>query len=115
MAWNLVRLSQLAGDPDCERAAARQLDFVAADAERYPPGYAMFLLALLDHRDPPPKATVVLAGTSDAEAVLHAVPAGAVVRLMYEPTEEYPLKNGKTTFYVCRGHSCLPPANEWNG
>lgn len=115
MAWNLVRLGQLAGDPDCERAAARQLDFVAADAERYPPGYAMFLLALLDHRDPPPKATVVLAGPSDTEAVLHAVPAGAVVRLMYEPTEEYPLKNGKTTFYVCRGHSCLPPANEWNG
>ena len=22
------------------------------------------------------------------------------------------LKNGKTTYYVCRGHSCLPPTND---
>lgn len=114
MAWNLVRLSQLTGDLSCERAAERQLDFMAADAERYPPGYAMFLLALLDHRDPPPKATIVLEESADVESILHTVPTGAVVRLLREPTEEYPLKDGKTTFYICRGHSCLPPVNEWN-
>lgn len=115
MAWNLVRLSHLVSDLACEQAAERQLDFLSADAKRYPPGYAMFLLALLNHSDPPPKATVVLAEQADAADVLHAIPPDAAVRLLHSPTAEFPLKNGKTTFYVCRGHSCLPPSNEWNG
>ncbi len=38
-------------------------------------------------------------------------PAEATV-VLREPDGDYPLKNGKTTFYVCQGHSCQPPANE---
>ena len=112
MAWNLVRLSQLASTEDHDREAQRQLNFLAAEAEEYPPGYAMFLLALLDHIDPPPKVTVVLAEQSDAEGL--RLPAEAAV-ILREPGAEYPLKNGRTTFYVCQGHNCLPPVNEWNG
>ena len=36
----------------------------------------------------------------------------AAVTLLHKPTEEYPLKEGKTTFYVCKDHSCLPPVND---
>lgn len=111
MAWNLVRLSQLISEEAYGPLAERQLDFLAADAKRYPAGYAMFLLALLDGRDPPPKVTVVLAGKSEAGRLPLALPAETAVTLR-EPGAEYPLKNGKTTFYVCRGHSCLPPVNE---
>ena len=32
--------------------------------------------------------------------------------IVAEPSEEYKLKNDKTTFYVCRGHQCLPPVND---
>ena len=113
MAWNLVRLSQLVSDKDYERLARRQLDFLAADAVQYPPGYAMFLLALLDFNDPPPRVTVSLAKKSEAEALPRNLPAEAVV-ILREPGNEYPLKNGKTTFYVCQGHRCLPPVNEWS-
>ncbi len=113
MAWNLVRLSQLVSDKDYERLARRQLDFLAADAVQYPPGYAMFLLALLDFNDPPPRVTVSLAKKSEAEALPRNLPAEAVV-ILQEPGNEYPLKNGKTTFYVCQGHRCLPPVNEWS-
>lgn len=111
MAWNLVRLCQLVSEETYGPLAERQLDFLAADAKRYPAGYAMFLLALLDHRDPPPKVTVVLPGKSEAERLPLEFPAEAAA-ILREPGAEYPLKNGKTTFYVCRGHSCLPPVNE---
>ena len=111
MAWNLVRLSQLTSDSGYEAAAERQLAFLAPEAERYPTGYAMFLLALLEHEAPPPKVTAVPAEQADAARLPLAVPADAVV-LLREPSAEFPLKDGKTTFYVCRGHSCLPPVND---
>ena len=111
MAWNLVRLSQLTSDSNYEAAAERQLAFLSPEAERYPAGYAMFLLALLEHKDPPPKVTAVPAQQSDAVRLPLAVPPDAVL-LLREPSAEFPLKDGKTTFYVCRGHSCLPPVHD---
>lgn len=111
MAWNLVRLSQLVSEETYGPLAERQLDFLAADARQYPAGYAMFLLALLDRQDPPPKVTVVLAEEAKAERLPLELPAEAAV-VLREPRGDYPLKNGKITFYVCRGHSCRPPVNE---
>lgn len=111
MAWNLVRLSQLASEECYGPLAERQLDFLAADAKQYPAGYAMFLLALLDYRDPPPKVTAVFSNKAEAARLPLELPAEATV-ILREPGEDYPLKNGKTTFYVCRGHSCLPSVNE---
>lgn len=111
MAWNLARLSQLVSEERYGPPAERQLDFLAADARQYPAGYAMFLLALLDDRDPPPKVTVVRSGEAEAERLPLELPTEAAV-VLREPGAGYPLKNGKTTFYVCRGHSCLSPANE---
>ena len=111
MAWNLVRLSQLTSDSSYEAAAERQLAFLAPAAEQYPAGYAMFLLALLEHGDPPPKVTAVPAEQADTTRLPLAVPPNAVL-LLREPSAEFPLKDGKTTFYVCQGHSCLPPVND---
>ena len=87
-----MRLSQLVSAEVYGPLAERQLDFLASDARQYPAGYGMFLLALLDRHDPPPKVTAVV--------------------ILWEPGANYPMKNGKTTFYICRGHSCLPPVNE---
>lgn len=111
MAWNLVRLSQLISEERYGPLAKRQLDFLAADAKQYPIGYAMFLLALLDRRDPPPKVTVVGAGEAEAARLPLELPAEAAV-VLREPGGAYPLQNGQTSFYVCRGHSCLPPVTE---
>lgn len=111
MAWNLVRLSQLVSEQHYGPLAERQLDFLAADARQYPAGYAMFLLALLDRRDPPPKVTVVCSAHSETARLPLDLPAEAAV-ILREPAEEYPLKHEKTTFYICQGRSCLPPANE---
>ncbi len=112
MAYNLVRLGYLTSEERYENAAKRQLEFLSAEAAKHPTGYAMFLLALLEHTEPPMKMTVVSADALDPTDLLCALPSDAVVTLQ-KPSAEYPLKDGKTTFYVCRKHSCLPPVNDW--
>lgn len=111
MAWALVRLGQLTGGEKYTRLASRQLDFMAAEAEKYPTGYGMFLLALLDYTDPPPKVTVVLSGESPKEKLALEAPAEAALTVR-EPGRGRPLKNGRTTYYVCKGRQCLPPVND---
>lgn len=112
MAYNLVRLAQIKTDEKYRAAAARQLDFIAAEAASYPPGHAMFLSALLEHTEPPTKITVVLDGKADRQALSLTLPSDAVVIAHEKSTAEYPLKNGTTTYYVCKGHRCLPPTND---
>ena len=115
MAWNLVRLSQLTADAQVQRDAQRQLDFLAREAAQYPAGHAMFLLALLEHQEPTVSITVVLGEPADAARLPLRLPTSANIRLLERPTADYPLKDGKTTFYVCRSNSCLPPTNELPG
>lgn len=55
MAYNLVHLFLLTWDGEYEQLAKKQLDFMSGEAEKYPPGYSMFLLALSDYLNMPPR------------------------------------------------------------
>ena len=112
MAYNLVHLSFLTDMERYKAAAAQQLKFLSQSAAQYPTSHAMFLTALLEHEKPSMKITVVTDETTDRHTIPLAFPSNAVVILLDAPTKEYPRKNGKTTYYVCRGHSCLPPTND---
>ena len=112
MAWNLVRLSQITGDEVYWRQAEEQLNFLGARAREYPIGHGMFLLALLEHEMPAAKVTVVLGEQENIDTLPVKLPPDAAVTLLRKPSSEYPLKEGKTTFYVCKNHSCLPPVND---
>lgn len=114
MAYNLVRMSMLMDNEKYQKAAERQLNFLAAAAESYPTGYGMFLTALLEYLEPPMKVTIVPDGQERKDCLPLGAPLDAAVVLLQQPTKEYPLKDGKTTYYVCRGHSCLPPVHELN-
>ena len=114
MAYNFVRLSLLTEEEKYKTAAQRQLDFLGTGAAQYPTGHAMFLIALLEHTEPPTKITVVSDEQTDKASLVLALPHNAIVTLLSKPTEEYPIKNGRTTYYVCRAHSCLPPTNNLN-
>lgn len=113
MAWNLIQLSQTIPDKEIYRQEAnRQLQFLFADAKAYPAGYAMFLLALLNQIDPPPHITVVSSGpVENREKLALDIPADMTIQLLTQPSKEYPLKDQKTTFYLCQNHSCQPPVN----
>ena len=112
MAYNLVQLYDLTGEMRYGELAERQLGFMSGEASSYPAGYAMFLVALSDYVEPPEKITVVVKEKEELADLPCRIPLDRVVYAMEEPTQKYPLKNDKTTFYVCRGHACLAPVNE---
>ena len=72
----------------------------------------MFLLALLEHEMPAAKVTVVLGEQENMDMLPVKFPPDTAVTLLHRPMGEYLLKDGKTTFYVCKDHSCLPPVND---
>lgn len=111
MAYNLVRLSHLTEEDRYKKAAERQLDFLLQRAAQYPTGHAIFLTALLSYNEPPTKITVVPDETADTTALALALPHGADV-IQKHDDKDYPLINNKTTYYICRGHRCLPPGND---
>ena len=112
MAYNLVRLNLITGEEKLENYAIRQLQFMSAEARQYPAGYSMFLKALSDHAALPEKVTMVKkAGDQIPENLSCKIPLNAIC-IVTEPSENYQLKNDKITFYVCRGHQCLPPVND---
>lgn len=112
MAHNLVRLSQITGEETYEQIAQRQLDFLSVEAQRYPVGYSMFLIALSDYFDPSRKITAVIKHSADIQELPLLVSPETAIAILDRPTEEYPLKGGRTTYYVCQNRSCLPPVNQ---
>ncbi|MBQ8536978.1 MAG: thioredoxin domain-containing protein [Clostridia bacterium] len=113
MAWNLVRLFYLTGKERYGQAAQRQLDFLAEKSAAYPAGHAMFLMALMEWEDPSDQITVVLASPGERKELPFQLPLEANVTLLDRPDEAHPLKEGKTTYYVCRGRQCDPPTNTY--
>lgn len=109
MAYALVRLNMLLPDEDRD-VLTRQLDYMSGEAKQYPAGFTMFLMALSDHIEPPEQITVVPKGEDLSQLSLF-LPLDAVVKVVESPSEGYKLINDETTFYVCRGRSCLPPMN----
>lgn len=134
MAYCLVRLSQLTGEPghslneekrgsmeekesrqsaeDFAAAAERQLAFLSAQAEAHPNGHTMFLIAMLFYFHPPQKITAALSKEDDREKVIARLPLYADVRILSEPTGGYRLLNDRTTYYVCKDNTCYPPSDQ---
>lgn len=112
MAYNLVRLWLLTSEERYKDLAERQLDFIAGDALYSPHSYSMFLIALLDYMDPPVKITVVPDGNTDTSSLPFLFPLSGLIKLLPNLTEDFQLKNGKTTYYICKGHTCKPPVND---
>ncbi len=111
MAYNFVRLYQLTGKEEFKALADGQLSFLSGQAQQYPAGHTMFLLAELLYKNPPQQITVVVRTEEELKKVKDRLPFLANVRAEAEGTE-YRLLNDKTTYYVCRNHACLPPVNE---
>lgn len=111
MAWNLVRLWQLTGDEAYHMQAQRQIDFLSAEAVDYPISHGMFLCALQEYLEPSVKVVIASESGIVTKDVVRSFPSHAILRLQ-QPTGEYPLANRRTTYYVCAGTQCYPPAND---
>ncbi|MDE6149146.1 MAG: thioredoxin domain-containing protein [Ruminococcus sp.] len=113
MAYNFVRLYQLTEKESYRELAESQLKFMTAQAENYPVGHSMFLLAKLIYENPPEHITVVLKDSLDLKKIKENIPLMANVTVVQE-SQEYPLLDNRTTYYVCKNNSCLPPSNLMN-
>ena len=111
MSYNLIRLSFITKQERWKEYAERQFRFAYENIREYPMGYGMHLLALLDVFTAPDEVTIVMDGTKLPEKLSCNIPLDTVIRILESPNEEYPLKDDKTTFYVCRGFACRPPVN----
>ena len=111
MAYNFVRLYRLTKKENYGGLAKEQIAFMDGQAQHYPAGYGMFLLAKFLYENPPEHITVVLKDKAELEEVKKRLPFLADVAVR-EEGGEYRLLHDKTTYYVCKGHMCLPPVNE---
>lgn len=111
MAYTLVWLCLLTDDNPLEDLKNRQLAFLSGATRQFPAGYGMFLTALSDELDAPEKNTVVGGTPEELAALPCQIPPGTAAMVLKNPSAEYPLKNGKPTFYICHHHTCFPPTN----
>lgn len=112
MAYNLVRFSARTEDKKIKDILVRHMAFMSGQADDYPAAYAMFLSALLEYTEPSARITAVIKNKDDIKNLIFGTSLGSTVKILHDPTKEYPLLNNVTTYYVCSGHSCLPPFND---
>lgn len=110
MAYNFVRLFQLTENEKYRKLTEKQFEFLSAQAQDYPAGHSVFLLAKMMHENPPEHITVALKNQSDLEKVKENIPFLANISVT-QNSKENPLLNDETTYYVCKNHTCLPPTN----
>ena len=110
MAYNFVRLYQITENESYHKAAEQQLAFLSGEASRYPAGYSMFLTALLLYQNPK-SITIVLAPGDSKKHALRRITFGMQVQVLDEENASYPLKDGKTTYYICENHTCFAPCH----
>lgn len=110
MTYNLVRLYQLTKKEDYRELAEQQLQYMSAQAQDSLIGHSMFLFAKLIYDNPPEHIAIVLKNNTELENIKNQLPLLANVIIVPE-SKEYPLLNDRTTFYVCKNHTCFSPAN----
>ncbi len=111
MSYVLQWMIKLFPEKRLEEVVERQIEYLYAQAKRYPMGYAVYLMALSDHIDPMPHITIVLKDAADMRELPFLLPGDALIKVLKETNNEYQLKNDRTTFYVCKNQACLPPVN----
>ncbi|MBQ7646711.1 MAG: thioredoxin domain-containing protein [Clostridia bacterium] len=111
MTYDLVRLYQLTKKEKYRTLAERQISFMDREIGNSPIGGTMFLISKMLFDDPP--ADIVIAKGKGFDISDLRLPILANIRTT-EQNKEYPLINDRTTFYVCRDKTCLPPGNDLN-
>ena len=106
MTYNLVLLSQLEAGEVFEEIMEQQLGFMAAEAQTSPMAHCFYLLAADMYLNPPMR---IICALQDGHVEF---PAEAIVKMLSGGSLEYPVLNGRTTYYVCKNKSCLPPTND---
>lgn len=112
MSYNLVKLTHITKDAQFAEIAKLQLQFMSSFAKKYPAGYSFFLIAVSLYMNPLEDIVCVLKEKNDLEIIKAKRKFNTNIRILESQTDEYKLINNKTTFYVCKNHTCMPPTND---
>lgn len=112
MAYNLVKLSQINKNTEFEKIAKLQLEFMTSYAKQYPAGYSFFLNALYSYLEPLVDVVCILKDKDELNEIFRRDLFNVNIKILEKETEEYKLINNKTTYYICKNHSCMPPTND---
>ncbi|MGN1042618.1 MAG: thioredoxin domain-containing protein [Christensenellales bacterium] len=107
----LAKLCAADDQGEWEELKEEQEKFMSTEACERPSAYGAFMASLLLASEPAVKI-VAVCGEEDSDSVVRSLPLFADIAVLQKETEGYKLIDGKTTFYVCRGNVCLPPAND---
>ena len=113
MSYNLVRLSVLRPDDKLLQIMKKQISYMNAQTGDYPIGSSFYLTAFMQYQITPEQVICVLKNPDDLDKIKGKPSFSANIIILQEPTEQYPLVNNRTTYYICRNYSCLPPVNEY--
>ncbi len=122
MAYALCKLSHITRSPELEEISKAHQHFMQRKIAEYPAGHCFYLLSYLLNEFPQKEVVVVLK-EKEAFGNNRSMPkdewennrklgSQSIIRILAEPTKEYPLKDNKTTYYVCENLSCKPPTND---
>lgn len=104
MAYNLTRLYALTNADALYPVLKKQEAFMNAASAGYPPGNAFYLYSML------PTEEIVCVLKEQSELSKIKIQSHWIFKVTKDSS--YPLLNGETTYYVCRGGTCLPPSNK---
>lgn len=110
MAYHFVRLYQLTEKESYRELAKKHLQYMSDRAQEYLTGHSMFLLAKLIYEHPPVHIVIALKDKAALQKIREQLPLLANVVTVSE-SQEYPLVNDSTTYYICKDHTCFPPVN----
>lgn len=110
MAYNFVRMFQLTENEKYRKLTEKQFEFLSVQAQDYPAGNSVFLLSKLLYENPPEHIVIAVKHKSDFQEIQKELPFLANVSVVLDSVD-YPLKNDKVTYYVCKNHTCSPPTN----
>lgn len=110
MAYNFVRMFQLTENEKYMKLTEKQFEFLSVQAQDYPAGHSVFLLSKLLYENPPEHIVIAVKHKSDFQEIQKELPFLANVSVVLDSVD-YPLKNDKVTYYVCKNHTCSPPTN----
>lgn len=111
MARNLVKLVEFTNNDKYLDCLEKQLKFMSLSAYAYPHGHCFYLLANLENKLKNHKIICVPSNNADIGGLKSKLEKFHNVTFLDESTNEYPLINNKTTYYICTENRCLPPSN----
>ncbi len=125
-AYNLIKLARITGDTYLEEMAEKQFDFICGSIFNEEINHSFFLIAASFALDEGKELVCLIKDKSDEEQIknlLSEIPSfnlttisisdenEEVIKKLIPFINDYKYINDKSTYYLCKGKSCLSPVN----